>query len=173
MNPNGKIPTLQDSSTGVTISETAAILTYLADNYDLKRQYSFEYKTVEYYKQTELLYFQMANIGPAMGTLFHFMHQPEKHEPTIAKFMGDVKRILGVLNEYLSRNSSGFLVGDKLSIADLCTIPFVMPLPFLGLSYKDYPEVLKWIKKLIDMPEIRAGFYKLGDPLFWPTEDMF
>lgn len=67
LNPNGKIPTLQDNSTNTTIAESGAILTYLAEKFDKDYKFSFKAGTPEYYKQLELMYFQASGVGPMQG----------------------------------------------------------------------------------------------------------
>lgn len=173
MNPNGKIPILVDPSTNTTITETAAILTYLADTYDKERKFSYEYKSPEYYKQLEMMYFQMSAIGPMITETFYYSFASEKSEVAVNRCATENKRAMGVLNEHLKRNGSGFLAGKHLSLADLCAITFAVPMPLWGLQYQDFPEVQKWVKRMIDIPEINSGFRKLGEPSFWPTDDMF
>lgn len=173
INPNGMIPALVDPSTNTTITETAAILTYLADTYDKERKFSYEYKTPEYYKQLEMMYFQMSGLGPMMMQLTHFAKfAPEKIPYAMKRYSDETKRALAVLNEHLKRNGTGFLAGDHVSIADLCTISFAIPIPVLGISYDDYPEVKKWIQKMVEIPEIYDGFRKIYEPLFWPSKEM-
>ena len=82
LNPNGRIPTITDPNfeTGpVTISQTGAILQYLADQYDKDHKYSYPQGTAEYYKTLEYLIFQVAENGPIQGQLNHFkLYAPEK-----------------------------------------------------------------------------------------------
>lgn len=171
-NPNGRIPTLVDESTNTTISESAAILTYLADTYDKERKFSYDYKTPEYYKQLELMYFQMAGVGPMFGqnSFFRFF-ATEKIEFAIDRYTKESERLTGVLEEYLKRNGTGYLVGNHLSLADVCTVSWVMLIEVFGLKFSDYPEVKKWVKKMIEIPEIYKGFRVVDEPRVWPTKE--
>lgn len=170
MNPNGRIPTLVDKSTGITISESAAILTYLADTYDKERKFSYEYKTKEYYKQLELLYFQMAGIGPMQGQANHFiLFAPESIPYGQKRYNEETKRLYGVLEEYLKRNeASGFLVGDHISIADIVMLPWTFGLEKVNVDIEQFPLVKQWVRKLVSIPEVKKGLYAHGTPYFWP-----
>lgn len=171
MNPNGKIPTLVDQSTGITISETAAIMTYLTDNYDKDYKYSFKPGTPNYYKHLELLYFQMAGIGPMQGQANHFIKfAPEKIPYGINRYTNETKRLYGVLNEYLQRNEANgpYLVGNHYSVADFALFSWAACLPFIGIDFKEFPLVTNWMKELLKVPGVVKGFkvpteYKLPD----------
>lgn len=111
LNPNGRIPTLVDNSTGVTISQTGAILQYLADTYDKENKFSYKIGTKEYYKQLEYLVFSVAEQGPITGQLSHFTFAaPEKIPYAINRYSTDVKRIVGVFDDILSRNKEASFV---------------------------------------------------------------
>ncbi|EGV61729.1 Glutathione S-transferase 2 [Yamadazyma tenuis] len=171
INPNGRIPTLVDSSTGITISETAAIITYLADTYDKERKFSYEYGTKEYYKQLELTYFQMAGIGPMQGQA-HFFIKYSKEDLPFAKtrYREETRRLYGVLEDWLKINEANgpYLVGDHISIPDICTVPWSLSLPSIGIEFEEFPLVKKWIKNLLSQPEIVKGFNVPSAPRSWP-----
>lgn len=170
MNPSGSIPTLVDHSTGITINESAAIMTYLTDTYDKDYKYSFKPGTPEYYKQLEILYFQMSGIGPMQGQAYYFKYGPEKVSYGITRFTEETKRLYGIVNEYLKRNevNGPYLVGNHYSIADLAVLSPIVFYPFIGIDVKEYPLLTKWAKELVKIPEIVKGFtipleYKLPE----------
>lgn len=173
MNPNGRIPVLVDKSTGITISETAAIMTYLVDTYDTGKKFTFEPGTAEYYKHLEILYFQMAGIGPMQGQANHFvLFAPEKVPYGIQRYTNETKRLYGVLNEYLRRNASNgpYLVGNHISVADIANLCWAIRLPGIGIDMGEFPFVKEWAKKLLANPKIDKGFHVPKPPNGWPLD---
>lgn len=160
LNPNGKIPTLVDNSTGTTISESGAIMQYLVDTYDKENKVSYKYGTKEYYSQLELLYFQMAGLGPMQGQANHFsIFAPEKVPYGINRYINETKRIYSVLEEFLVRNNHNglYLVGNHYSIADIAIYPWANILNILGVDLNDYPLTSKWVAQMSELPEVQKG----------------
>ncbi|GMG46233.1 unnamed protein product [Ambrosiozyma monospora] len=162
MNPNGKAPTLEvvdRFGESTYISESAAILYYLSDTYDLKRKFSLGGGSPFCYEQLEWVFFQSSELGPTTDQLFQLIsHSPEKVDD-IQKCHDKFVRLLGVLEEKLKRTGTGFLVGEHLSLADIVTFPW------LGLTMlpekltfteeiKQFPLVEGWIKMIQKLEEV-------------------
>jgi glutathione S-transferase len=60
INPNGRVPAIEDPNTGITIWESGAILEYLVDTYDKQNTISFTAGSKEYYEAKQWLYYQMS-----------------------------------------------------------------------------------------------------------------
>lgn len=60
---NRRVPTLVDSNTGVTISESGAILQHLVDTYDKEHKFSYEVGTNHYYHQLKVRIFKWLELG--------------------------------------------------------------------------------------------------------------
>lgn len=160
LNPNGRIPTLVDNSTGITISETAAIIQYLADTYDKEHKFSYKPGTKEYYLQLETTYFQMAGLGPMQGQAFHFlMFAQEKIPYAVTRYVDETKRLYSVFEQYLERNKEhGFLVGDHISVSDVVAFPWIIVGLGLGIDLKvEFPLTYKWTKTIFDIPAVKKG----------------
>ena len=163
LNPNGRIPTLVDSSTNTTISETAAILQYLVDTYDKENKFSYKVGTPLYYKQLELLYFQMAGVGPMFGQLGHFkVFAKEKIPYAIERYENESKRLISVVEEYLERNKANgpYLVGEHLSIADIAIFPWIAVLHKGDLTLDAWPLTGKWYEGIAALSAVQAGLSK-------------
>ncbi|CAH6722729.1 putative glutathione S-transferase 1 [[Candida] jaroonii] len=172
LNPNGRIPTLVDESTNTTISESAAILMYLADTYDKERKFSYLHGTKEYNKMLELIFFQMSGIGPMQGQANWFLvYAPEKIPYAIERYTNETKRLYSVLEEVLKRNNeeygSDFLVGPHISIPDILFIGWIPFLPLLGIKLSAYPRVFKWASKVLEIPQVKKGFTIPANPPIW------
>ncbi|CCE86267.1 Piso0_004750 [Millerozyma farinosa CBS 7064] len=161
LNPNGRIPTLVDDSTGITISETGAILQYLADFYDKEHRFSYPKGTKEYYLQLETLYFQMAGVGPMQGQANHFIiYAPEKIPYGVTRYINETKRLYSVVEEYLRRNQHNgpYLVGNHYCISDIALVGWANYLDKLEIDMKQWPLVTQWFEKLKSLPEVQKGF---------------
>lgn len=161
LNPNGRIPTLVDSSTGITISETAAIMQYLVDTYDKSHKFSYEVGTKNYYLQLETLYFQMAGLGPMQGQANHFVKfAPEKIEYGVKRYTAETQRLYSVVEEYLRRNQSNglYLVGDHYCISDIAVYSWAKFLTGIDIDIKQWPLTSKWFDALDKLPEVQKGF---------------
>src|ERR1700749_5066568 len=63
---------------------------------------------------------QMANLGPYMGQLFHFMvYAPERIAYATSRYQNEVGRLYGVLERRLAQQP--WLAGDDYSIADMAS----------------------------------------------------
>jgi GST-like protein len=117
--PNSKIPAIVDRATGLSIFESGAILIHLAEQTGKFLPKSDPGRA----KVFEWLMFQMANVGPMIGQVGHFVNAaPEKIPYAIERYMTESARILKVLDGQLSRTE--YLAGDY-SIADIATYPWV------------------------------------------------
>jgi glutathione S-transferase len=64
INPNGRLPALQDPNTGILLWETGAIIEYLVENYDGSGKISFTPGSQETYLAKQWLFFQTSGQGP-------------------------------------------------------------------------------------------------------------
>lgn len=158
LNPNGRIPTIVDHSTGITISETGAILQYLADTYDKDHLYSYEHGTKEYYKYLEILTFAIAGQGPMQGQANHFsLYAPEKIPYGIKRYTEETKRLYSVLDLYLERSKGPYLVGDRLTGADVSVFGWAVFANAIGVDLEQFPRVWTWAKLVAKIPEVQKG----------------
>lgn len=162
-NANGRIPSLgyvnKDGSVKY-ISESAAILLFLADKYDKERKYSFDAGTDEYYEELEWVFFQMAGLGPMKGQWFWFLHYaPKKIQLAIDRYYNETFRLIGVLEERLKRNNTGYLVSDHLTLADIVAYPWLRSVgnERYDADFKKYPNVVEWMDKIGKVPAVQKG----------------
>lgn len=152
LNPNGRIPVLTDvdaSGKELTISESGAILLYLVDKYDKENKFSYAYGTPEYWKMVEILMFQMSGLGPMQGQGIHFnVLAKEKVPYGIERYIGESRRLYGVLEEILGNTKTGFLVGDHLTIADVACWPWILFHHKIDVDINEFPNLAKWLDTL-------------------------
>jgi glutathione S-transferase len=68
------------------------------------------------------------------GQANHFTrYAPEKIEYGMNRYQNETRRLYGVLNTQLSKSTSGYLVGDKCTIADIAHWGWVVSIYFFPL----------------------------------------
>lgn len=158
INPNGRVPAIEDPNTGLNLWESGAIVEYLVETYDKQNTLSFAAGTPDYFYAKQWLHFQMSGQGPYFGqavwfTKFHSEAVPSAKE----RYNNEVKRVSAVMDRVLA--SREWLVGNKISYADLSFVPWFLlvpayTLPDLDLS-KEYPNLSAWLERMKARPAVQ------------------
>ncbi|KAL9056963.1 MAG: hypothetical protein Q9162_002629 [Coniocarpon cinnabarinum] len=161
LNPNGRVPTIEDPNTGITLWETGAIIQYLVENYDKDHKISYADKTPEKYHTDQWLFFQVSGQGPYFGQASWFLNfHPEKIPSAIERYRNEVKRVVKVVDSHLKKQGTSYLVGNKCTYADLAWVTWNMMFPFIMGSEEAEqfrPEVdhfFKWHESLMARPAV-------------------
>ncbi|MGB7991195.1 MAG: glutathione S-transferase N-terminal domain-containing protein [Candidatus Methylophosphatis roskildensis] len=152
LNPNGRIPAIIDrDADDFAVFESGAILIYLAEKTgrlmppDSKGRSSV----------LQWLMFQMGGIGPMMGQAnVFFRYFPEKIQPAIDRYQGEVRRLFRVLDGRLAGHE--YLAGDY-SIADIANWAWVRTHRWSGVEVDDLPHLRRWIDALRARPAVQRG----------------
>lgn len=64
LNPNGRVPAIEDPNHGVVLWESGAIVEYLCDHYDQDGKLSYGNKFPENYQCKQWLFFQVSSWQP-------------------------------------------------------------------------------------------------------------
>ncbi len=161
LNPNSKIPALQDRSTTppTRVFESGAILLYLAEKFGafVPREMSARAECLSW------LFWQMGSAPYLGGGFGHFYaYAPEKYEYAINRYTMETKRQLDLLDKNLSGRR--YLCGDEYNIADIATYPWYGNL-VLNDSYKaaefleaaSYKHVVRWATEIEARPAVARG----------------
>ena len=81
----------------------------------------------------------------------------EKIQYAIDRYMNETRRLYGVLDKHLGSSSSGFLVGDHISTADITTIGWVMWAAWTGISLDEFPNLKAWEEMMLKRPRVLRG----------------
>ncbi len=162
ISPNNKIPAIVDSEgpdgKPFSLFESGAILVYLASKVskflgDTDRQ---KFTTLQW------LMFQMGGVGPMLGQAHHFrIYAPEKIEYSINRYTNEAKRLYGVIDKQLSKNT--YLAGDDYTIADIATFPWLRSWKNQGIDWEDYPHAKRWFDEIGERPAVKRGLEVLAD----------
>ncbi|MGY8791852.1 MAG: glutathione-dependent disulfide-bond oxidoreductase, partial [Pseudomonadales bacterium] len=159
INPNSKIPALYDTSTGIRVFESGAILLYLAEKFKA-------FIPKDHAERTEVLNWLFWLQGSAAylgGGFGHFYaYAPEKFEYPINRYAMEVKRQLDVLDQNLAKRR--FLAGDCFTIADMATAPWygalVKGIVYNAANFLDvssYKNVTRWANEVFARPAFIRG----------------
>lgn len=98
----------------------------------------------------------MSGQGPYFGQLIWFTrYHPEQVESAKERYANEVKRVTGVIDAHLKKQKTKYLVGDKLTYADLMFVPWAHVMAtFPGLDLSQYETYGAWLKSLTDRPAV-------------------
>ena len=163
LNPNNKIPALIDPNgpdgKPLGLFESGAILMYLAEKTGrfLLPTAAGRYETLQW------LMFQMGGVGPMFGQVgfFHkFAGKDYEDKRPRDRYVGEAKRLLGVLNERLERRA--WMMGDTYTIVDMAIFPWVRALvgfydagALVGIE--DFPHVTRAMEAFLTRPAVIKG----------------
>ncbi|KAI9731144.1 MAG: glutathione S- transferase, nitrogen catabolite repression regulator [Cirrosporium novae-zelandiae] len=158
VNPNGRVPAIEDPNTGITLWESGAIVEYLVEEYDKENKITFR-SSPEKYHLKQYLHFQMSGQGPYFGQAAWFTFY-QKLPPALERYMKEVKRVVAVLDGILKDKE--WLVGDKCTYADLAFIPWnqIIPLIFTEETEvfdikAEYPAYHAWMERMFARPAVK------------------
>jgi len=161
INPNGRIPAITDTFTDgkqINLFESGAIQQYLVDRYDKDYKISYPRGTREYYEMTSWLFFLNAGVGPMQGQANHFSrYAPEHIEYGVNRYVNETRRLYGVLNTHLEKSKSGYLVGDKCTIADIAHWGWVAAAFWAGVDIDEFPALKAWEERMYARPGVEKG----------------
>ncbi|KAK4149576.1 glutathione S-transferase [Chaetomidium leptoderma] len=152
--------------------ESGAIVEYLIDQYDTGHQFSFPAGSAESYHAKQYLFFQVSGQGPYYGQAAWFKaFHPEKLPSAIARYVGKINRVTGVLEGILKKKAEegmkegAWLVGNKYSYADIAFVSWLTVVLKIHatdeFNPEDYPHVKAWIDRILERPAVQAGYLSM------------
>lgn len=164
INPNGRLPSIYDPNTDITLWESGAIVEYLIERYDHTHRLSFPPGTAEAYHAKQWLFFQVSGQGPYYGQYGWFrLHAPEKIPYAIDRYAKEINRVTSVLEGHLSKQKKGeeWLVGGKCSYADIALIPWQTTVSRVlkpeEYNVDHYPHVKAWLARMLERKGTKKG----------------
>ncbi|KAF3390592.1 Glutathione S-transferase 1 [Penicillium rolfsii] len=158
LNPNGRLPTIEDPNTGIVLWESGAIIEYLIETYDKDHALSFPRGSPEAHHARQFLHFQMSGQGPYFGQAVWFKrYHPERVQSAIDRYITEVRRVSGVLDRILAKRE--WLVGGRVSYADLAFVSWQNTarnvLAEDGYDENDFPNLSAWLARLNSRPVVK------------------
>ena len=159
VNPNGRVPAIEDPNTGLTLWESGAIYQYIVEVYDTDKRLTYDALN-DRHLCNQWLHFQMSGQGPYFGQAGWFRHlHPEKIQSAIDRYSTEVKRVLGILDGVLAAQPADaqWLVGNKMTFADMAFAPWNFRLAELLVQswdevWEGMPHARAWHERMVELP---------------------
>ncbi len=150
--PNNKIPAIIDNAPAdggapLSLFESGAILLYLAEKSGKLLSGELRERQVT----LQWLFWQVSGFGPMLGQNHHFNHfAPQAVPYAIERYQVETQRLYGVLNKRLEK--CPWLSGDRYSIADIATYPWVVSHERQRIDLDNFPAVSNWYERIKHRP---------------------
>ena len=151
ISPLGKIPAIIDHNNKINLSQSGAILIYLAG---LSGKF---YEANNRNLINQWLMAQIGDVGPMLGQHHQFHHyNPGKSKFGEERYFNIAKRLYKDLDEHLS--ASNFLAGKNYSIADIATFPWIARHNWHDIGLKKFRNLSRWYKKISAREAVIKGY---------------
>jgi GST-like protein len=157
ISPNNRMPALIDHDTGISVFESGAILTYLAE----KHERFLPASGAPRYAVLQWLFWQMGGLGPMAGQANHFNRfAPEQIPYAMKRYTEETARLYGVLDRQLQDHD--YVTGDY-SIADMAIFPWVQIHEMQQQDMAKFPNVSRFIATMEARPDVARALAKAGE----------
>ena len=151
ISPFSKIPVIKDQENNEIIFESGAILIYLAEKsgkfFDNKKRIVI----------TQWLMAQMGYVGPILGQHHQFHHyNPGKSDFGEQRYFKISTSIYKNLDERLS--ISKYLAGEKYTIADIATFPWIARHDWHDIGLMNYKNLCRWYLEISKRDAVIRGY---------------
>lgn len=154
VNPRGYVPALELKD-GRVVTENPAVLQYLADlQPDRLAPAAGSWDRV---RLQEALSFISSELHKAFSPFFHGEAQGERRAPAEAllkRRLGEVEQMLGHENPYL--------LGDRMSVADIYLFVVLNWTGFIGFSLQGWPRLYDFMSHMGAHGSVRAALLQEG-----------
>ena len=160
ISPLSKIPAITDRKNKISLFQSGAILIYLAD---LSGKF---YDNNNRNLINQWLMAQVGDIGPMLGQHHQFHHyNPGKSKFGEDRYFNIAKRLYKDLDERLSQ--SNFLAGEKYSIADIATFPWIARHNWHDIGLKNFKNLSRWYEEISQRSAVIKGYdvLNVGDKI--------
>ena len=151
LSPSGRIPVIVDHDNDLVLTQSSAILIYLAEKSKklLSTNTALKAKTIEW------MMFHATDLAPNIFNNFYLKALIKEPQPIAAKFIKErYLNLYKLFNDRLSEHQ--FLNGTDYSIADIAAYPAIYRL--IGtFENLDYHHIIRWFKQLSIKPAVKKG----------------
>jgi glutathione S-transferase len=168
-NPNRLVPVLEDGD--LRLTESSAILKYLADKFDLP---SYPKDLRQRAKVNEMMdwfntnFYRDFGYGWIYPQLFPHHRRPDDavQQATVAWGKERAKNWLQVLNDHWLGDGRPYLCGDQITIADYFGASLLTLGEIIRCDFSAWPNVARWLgnmKRLPSWPKVNEALYGFAE----------
>ena len=163
ISPNNRMPAIvdlkpSDGGEPISVFESGAILTYLADKTRVLLPSDLRERTEVF----EWVFWQVGGLGPMAGQNHHFgQYAPEKIPYAIERYVKETNRLYGVLDRRLAGRE--FIAADAYTIADIAAYPWIVPWKRQQQDLDSFPNLRRWFNAVRSRPATQRAYAK-GEP---------
>lgn len=152
LNPAGKIPVLRDREADLVLTESDAILLYLADKAGRLVPAAGSQRT----RAIELLFLQASLQGPMFGQRMHFsVFSAETIPYGIRRYEEQGETIDRLVDQLLSGRE--YFLGAEYSIVDIAFYAWYFASRTAGFEIKRHPNLHSWFERVSMRPAVARG----------------
>ncbi|MGF9566541.1 glutathione S-transferase [Neorhizobium sp. JUb45] len=144
LNPFGQVPVLDDD--GIVISDSNAILVYLASKFDRKDWLPDDLQSVAKIQKWLSVAAGEIAYGPAAARLITVFKADFRADEVIAR----AHQILGLINAELEQRR--FIIGETPTIADIALYSYIVSAPEGNVDLAPHPQVRHWLARIEALP---------------------
>jgi GST-like protein len=151
INPTGKIPVIRDRDTDIVVTESAAILLYLADKAGRLVPPSGLART----RAIELLFLQASLQGPMFGQRMHFSVFATETVPYAIRRYEQQGETIDRLVDHLLTGRDYFLA--EFSIVDIAFYGWYHAARAAGFTFDEHANLSGWFERVGARPAVARG----------------
>lgn len=96
--------------------------------------------------------------GYHLGQANHFLrYAPEKIQYGINRYKNETRRLYRVLDQHLSKSPTGYLVGDRCTIADIAHWGWIAAAGWAGVDIDEFPNLKAWEDRMAKRRGVEKG----------------
>jgi glutathione S-transferase len=149
LNPNGRVPLLEFED-GRTLSESDAIISYLADGTALMPENKWDRA-----QALQWMFFEQYSHEPYIAVArfwlkFAAKEELAKREHLVPEWHAKGNAALGVMETHLLKQD--WFAGNRYSIADIALYGYTHSAADGGFDLASYPKVSRWLRRVTEQP---------------------
>lgn len=152
LNPAGKIPVIRDLDNGAVVTESDAILLYVADKAGRLVPASGLLRV----RAVELLFLQASLQGPMFGQRSHFsLFAPETVPYGIRRYEQQGEIVDALVDKLLTGNE--YFLGNEYSIVDIAFFSWYFAAQRSGFEISRHANLVAWMARVGRRPAVQRG----------------